>query len=178
VIDREARDQRAHEARDRVAEREQAEILCARRRRTELARRVLRRDLKHHEPGPEHGGACEQRRQPRQRHRQCRADGDRRGAEKHRATDADAIRVAARGDGGEHREERVECHQHADGQRTRSLIERGERDGDAATREHRVIRDAKDNQLPERSAPVLGAVRLGGALPLLAAHGASRSMVQ
>ena len=74
VVDREARDERAHETRNRIAERQQAEVLRAIRRRAELAGRVLRGHLEQHERHAHERRADEQRGQPGHQRRQRGAD--------------------------------------------------------------------------------------------------------
>ena len=100
---------------------------------------------------------------PGSAYRQRCTDGDGRRAVQHRPADADAIREASRRDGEQHRQERVERHQHADDQGCRTVVQRRERDGHPAPREHRMVGDAEDDDLRERPAGVRPQRRIAAA---------------
>ena len=154
MVDRESRDQRPDESRGRIAEREQAEVARALRRAAELAGHILRSDLEDHEAGAENRRAREQDRQSRKRDRKRGAHGDRRRAEEHRPAHADAVREAPGRNREHHRKERVERHQHADRERRRAFGERRERNGHPASAQHRMIRDAEQDEPHQCAASV------------------------
>jgi hypothetical protein len=151
MVDREARDERPEEPRQRVAERQPAEIHRTVPGRTELAGGVLRGDLEQHEGEADQQRGREQRGQPRQQRRKPRAARASEAPPQHRPAHADAIRQLADGNAEAHWEEREQRHQQADERRRCPLPQRIERYGDATAGQHDVIGDAERDQRCERS---------------------------
>ncbi len=130
---------------------EQRKVSGASRQSADLAGRGLRGELERHEPEAHERRARVKRGKAGKRHGQNRADRDQRRADSHRPARADAVRHPPCGHGEQHRQQRVQRHQHADGERRSPHRQRVERHDDAAPAEHRVVRDPEQDQQGERT---------------------------
>ena len=146
VVDHHAGQQRSAESRNRVSQREQAEVLCPLRRGTETSGRVLRRKLKKHERHTQERRRREERGNSGTETGKRNPDDEPARAQQHRATHADPIGEPAGTDGEEHRQKRIQAHQRSYNQRRRTLRQREQRHRDATPRQHGVVEDAKRNQ--------------------------------
>ena len=129
------------QSRDRIAERQQAEVVARSRRLPELAGRVLRRHLEQHERHADQRRADdEQRRQARNdRAASAAPSAQRDRPHEHRPPHADAIGRAGPRDRAQHRQQREQREQHADDRRRRAQRAARPATRDAVAGQHDVV---------------------------------------
>src|SRR6267142_825952 len=150
AFDRVAGDQRAERAGEREAESQPREIQRAPLGRSVLADDAVHADVHAHETQAEERAGKKQNPQGRKEERQRGAAGERGEGCRERPTGADAVDEPAARHRQQHRQEREQGHQRADGERRGAELQREQRRGHAAADERQVAEGVERYEVDDR----------------------------